>query len=239
MSSLNTQVKSSKTKHLTFSRDVAPDLRHRCRNPRCRCKLPEPTSIFRNAFCCRGCFTGFFRSRCLVCEQPFERKQENQATCRQPKCRAALRREPAHFLGKWGTGSGTLGEAEQALGNPVNTGIKTAHKTGRAWHQVAGLPMSPSAIRLATIGAEAIRLEREQRAALEAHLHAPDPVRAAQRATTYAVTVKRFRDRGYGRPVAVPEVRNLVGCNWEPCKHPAEDFPDIPPEFRRRKESTS
>ncbi len=44
------------------------ELRHFCRNPRCRSKLPAPVSNLREAFCTRGCYLGFHRTRCLVCE---------------------------------------------------------------------------------------------------------------------------------------------------------------------------
>jgi hypothetical protein len=43
--------------------------RHRCRNPRCRMKLPAPVDNPHHAFCCRGCHEQFHRARCLVCER--------------------------------------------------------------------------------------------------------------------------------------------------------------------------
>ena len=72
-------------------------LRQRCRNPRCRGKLKLPTYNVRDAFCCRGCFTGFYRSRCLVCEEPIVRKTEGQRLCQRPKCRNEFRRDRARF----------------------------------------------------------------------------------------------------------------------------------------------
>jgi hypothetical protein len=71
-----------------FSQDVT--VRHMCRDPRCGCKLPEPVSNSREAFCCRGCHTQFYRTRCLVCEAKMERKTENQLVCGKRKCRNAL-----------------------------------------------------------------------------------------------------------------------------------------------------
>ena len=50
------------------------DLRHYCRNPRCRSKLPSPVSNPREAFCTRGCYESFHLKRCRVCEQPLEAK---------------------------------------------------------------------------------------------------------------------------------------------------------------------
>jgi hypothetical protein len=56
---------------------VTTELRHRCRNQRCRCKLPEPVENLHRAFCCRSCFEQFYRTRCLVCEKP-KRHQRRQ-----------------------------------------------------------------------------------------------------------------------------------------------------------------
>jgi hypothetical protein len=238
MSSLKSRIKSKAI--LDFSPDVELPLRHRCRNPRCRCKLPIPTDSPRNAFCTRTCFTGYFRSRCLVCERPMERRQENQATCSRPKCKAALRRDRAHFFGKWGVGSGTPEEAEQALRNPIKSGIKTAHETCRPWRQVTGHALSSEVLRLATIGPErVIELERSQKVLVEAHLRASDPAIEAQRETAYVAAVKRFRDHGYGKPVAAPAFRVPTICDWEPA--PSIDPASVPviPEFLcRRKESS-
>jgi hypothetical protein len=50
--------------------------RHYCRNPKCRSKLPAPVANEREAFCTRGCYIGFHRTRCLVCEAKMERKTE-------------------------------------------------------------------------------------------------------------------------------------------------------------------
>jgi hypothetical protein len=64
--------------------------RHMCRNPRCRSKLPTPVTNEREAFCARGCHSSFYRNRCLVCEQPMERKTGNQLVCGKRKCRNGL-----------------------------------------------------------------------------------------------------------------------------------------------------
>ena|SRR2546421_12250213 len=48
-------------------------LRHYCRNSRCRTKLREPVENEHAAFCCRGCFEQFYRSRCAVCERDLSR----------------------------------------------------------------------------------------------------------------------------------------------------------------------
>ena len=54
-------------------------MRKMCRNPRCGCKLPEPVSNSREAFCTKGCHSQFYRTHCLVCEaaivQPNTRRE--------------------------------------------------------------------------------------------------------------------------------------------------------------------
>jgi hypothetical protein len=67
-------------------------LRHSCRH--CRTKLSEPSDNPRRAFCARGCFKSFYRSRCRVCEAPIRRKNEWQKTCIDRKCKAEVRRFP-------------------------------------------------------------------------------------------------------------------------------------------------
>jgi hypothetical protein len=234
---------------LSFSRE-GPPLRHRCRNTRCGCGLRIPTDVMRDAFCCRGCFTSFYRSRCIVCEKKMERTQESQTTCGRPKCRAALRRDRAHFLGKWGDRNGqgtrTPGEAERTLKTSIKTVVKTARDPdphpdldlgkAAAWYLVAGPPIERAeALHLVTLGDERIlQLEREQKALTEARLHNPDRARAAEREKLYVATVRRFRDRGYGKPVAAAAVRILTDCSWEPCEHPADDFPELPAFLCRR-----
>lgn len=71
--------------------------RHYCRNLKCRSKLPAPADNPRRAFCCRGCFDSFYRSRCRVCEAAIRRKNEQQRTCINRKCKAELRRFPLAY----------------------------------------------------------------------------------------------------------------------------------------------
>ncbi len=74
-------------------------LRHRCRNPRCRGELKEPTTNPRDAFCCRRCSDTFYRVHCRVCEEPFARTTGNKILCGRPTCRAEFRASPARFSG--------------------------------------------------------------------------------------------------------------------------------------------
>ena len=66
-------------------------MRSMCRNPRCRSELPAPVSNPREAFCARGCHTGFYRKRCLVCEGQLSGRPTNQKICGKRKCRSAWR----------------------------------------------------------------------------------------------------------------------------------------------------
>ena len=68
--------------------------RHRCRNSKCRSKLPEPRASIHSAFCTKGCWQQFHRKRCVVCEKEFERTAEHQLNCGRRKCRAELKRQP-------------------------------------------------------------------------------------------------------------------------------------------------
>ena len=67
------------------------ELRHFCRNTKCRSKLKRPVSNKREAFCARGCHTAFYRKRCLVCEGPIERNRDDQKICGRAMCRRAWR----------------------------------------------------------------------------------------------------------------------------------------------------
>lgn len=76
-------------------RDDPP--RQRCRNPRCRGKLKLPTYRPLDAFCCRGCFDQFYRSRCRVCERPITRKTERRQLCGSRKCQSEFRAHRERF----------------------------------------------------------------------------------------------------------------------------------------------
>jgi len=129
-------------------------LRHYCRNPRCRSKLPSPVSNTSEAFCTRGCHSGFYRKRCLICEADMVRKTEHQLVCGKRRCRNALKAGPN--LGRYAASSGGVSTHK----NPTKSGTESGLKGDRAWRIVAGPPAAPTAsvFHCATIGgAEAIR----------------------------------------------------------------------------------
>jgi hypothetical protein len=136
------------------------DLRHYCRNPRCRSKLPEPTSTTRDAFCARGCYLGFYRTRCAVCEKSFERKNEREKLCGRRKCRAAFKRDRAHYLG---SRYGIAPDVVEPSRSVHFTGVKTRLIPDRAWRIIAGPAVPEINLRIPLDSATADRTARTNR----------------------------------------------------------------------------
>jgi hypothetical protein len=99
--------------------------RHYCRNPRCKMKMPHPVENDRSAFCCRGCYQQFYRTRCLICEEPIARQNESTRICGKRKCRAAL--QAGHGLGRYYVPR----TRTKASKKPVNTAPAGAPADGR------------------------------------------------------------------------------------------------------------
>jgi hypothetical protein len=126
-------------------------VRHYCRNPRCRSKLPDPVENTREAFCCRGCYRQFYRSRCLMCEAAVERKTGNQRLCDRRKCKNAFR--ASGWLGRYFEGSRGVGPQDVILDarNPIKPGISSPLKPAiryRLW----GPKLTDQQLHLATLG---------------------------------------------------------------------------------------
>src|SRR6516165_11286000 len=85
------------------------ELRHRCRNQRCRSKLPEPVENPHRAFCCRGCFEQFYRTRCLVCET--RKHHQRRQLCGYVNCK----REKARFPHLFQWAATTLAETTKPI----------------------------------------------------------------------------------------------------------------------------
>jgi hypothetical protein len=66
---------------------------------RCRSKLAEPVENLHAAFCCRGCWNQFYRSRCIVCEESFHqpKRGRRREVCLRRTCKAALRENPDFY----------------------------------------------------------------------------------------------------------------------------------------------
>jgi hypothetical protein len=99
------------------------ELRHYCR--KCRSKLPAPADNPRHAFCCRGCFNGFYRSRCRVCERDL-RKTGKRGDAARMYCRppANCRREAERWPEKYGDGQFSVFPATK-LRSADSTGLKS------------------------------------------------------------------------------------------------------------------
>jgi hypothetical protein len=148
------------------------ELRHYCRNPKCRSKLPTPVANPREAFCARGCYRSVYLKRCVVCEGPIERKRDDQKVCRKAKCRSA-----------WRAGSGfgcyaASSDAKLATETPDSIGPTQPLKTDRSWRIVAGAELTPGQLRAATVpdgpdcqwkDGEFERIEAKNRKLLEQH----------------------------------------------------------------------
>jgi hypothetical protein len=133
------------------------ELRHFCRNTKCRSKLKRPVSNKREAFCARGCHTAFYRKRCLVCEGPLQRRNETQRVCRKSQCRKAWRAR-AGFGRYCPSNSVSL-----ASKTPNFIGSKSALKSNRAWRQIAGPKLSRSQLQWALVGAQEVAAENHQK----------------------------------------------------------------------------
>jgi len=124
--------------------EFAEALRHYCRNPRCRMKLREPTDIAK-AFCTPGCHSSFYRRRCLVCEQPMERKTEHQRICGKRRCRNALQAT------KRTKGQLAPSRVFGPIKNPIKMGIKSAGLDDRPCYVVAGPKISAAVYHCASL----------------------------------------------------------------------------------------
>lgn len=122
-----------------------PQVRHRCRNPRCGTKLKIPAAN-PDAFCCRGCEAQFYSRRCRVCEALFSPKTGRRQTCGRSRCRHEFQRHPELFLS---SGYATPGLGHNALRNPIKPGLKIGTKTGRPFRIVAGPAVPEINLRIA------------------------------------------------------------------------------------------
>jgi hypothetical protein len=178
--------------------EFAQDLRHHCRNPRCRMKLKEPVGNPRDAFCARGCYESFHLKRCRVCEKSLEAKyrkvkpkiagghtryvkvEKSSPTCGATDCKRRWRQKdntgrfsaPKQATGYQGSQKSNLRKetpAAQALFGAIQ---------GPIWRQTVGSPLTPNQFHCATIpdgpdsewqGGEFQRIEAKNRAALREH----------------------------------------------------------------------
>jgi hypothetical protein len=158
--------------------DFSIETRKRCRNPKCKLKLPAPVSNDRDAFCCRGCFNAFYHLRCLVCEEAMQRKTSNQKDCGRRKCRNAMQSKSVicRFL------TTDTRRPDSGSDSALKSMAPERIKSELGWHIVAGPALTPSQMHCATIPDGEIvdgkptwdegsynRMEAQNRRALKAH----------------------------------------------------------------------
>ena len=137
--------------------EFAEDLRHRCRNPRCRMKLTAPVVNPHKAFCTRGCHSSFYLKRCVVCENDKPAgSTARRKLCRRPKCEGRYRKNSAHysFLGADTTSAANVPRSAQS------TGIKSADFDDRPWHIVAGPKISAAVYHCTDAAGRSLRWPR-------------------------------------------------------------------------------
>jgi hypothetical protein len=152
-------------------------LRKMCRNPKCRMKLPTPTSNQREAFCNRSCYRSFYLHRCRVCEGPIEQKRDGRRMlCKKAACRNAFLRSFS------GGGYLTPSAPSYRSKTPDFVGPKEALKPDQAWRVIAGPALTASQLHCATLpdgeimdgkptwgGGSYERIEAQNRRLLERH----------------------------------------------------------------------
>ena len=105
-------------------------LRYYCRHPRCRGNLQQATDNLRAAFCSEGCYAGFYRLHCLVCEEPFKRTSPTQKLCGRRKCRREFDRDSSRFSSPLG---GSPKGTESGRKNPAKSKAFLPDRDGRAF----------------------------------------------------------------------------------------------------------
>jgi hypothetical protein len=102
--------------------------RKRCRNPRCRLKLEEPTDNEHHAFCCKGCHESFYKHKCLVCERPL--RNARRRYCAAPaKCYGLARTYPQKYQLPVYCRAGLAGPIESRDKTPT----RPPHRCLREW----------------------------------------------------------------------------------------------------------
>jgi hypothetical protein len=102
----------------------AMTLRVRCRNQRCRTKLPIPTDNEHKAFCTPYCHRQFYKQKCLVCEKPLPEGYRRQL-CSKRDCRLDYRNFRHAFVLE-----AAKSEANDHPGPKCKTDARSAHFTG-------------------------------------------------------------------------------------------------------------
>jgi len=118
-------------------------LRHRCRNPRCRMKLREPTDNLRSAFCCR-------LPRHLLPQALLGLRRSVRAGSRRPAHLRAAQMQ-GRISASQGAPLGKMappvpGETLSAPQNPIKPGIKTRAEGRRGWRNSSSPIHAPACV---------------------------------------------------------------------------------------------
>jgi hypothetical protein len=189
--------------------EFAEDLRHRCRNPRCRMKLALPVANQHRAFCTPGCHSSFYLKRCLVCENDKPAgSTARRKLCRRPKCEGRYRKNSAHYSF---VGADTT-SAANALRSAQFTGIKSADFDNRSWHVVAGPKISAAVYHCTALPAD------------------PETARRSNAANDWG-RIRKESAWSKPRPPAPKEMQS----DWRPCSPSVPVADDLSiPEFLKR-----
>ena len=147
-------------------------LRVRCRNQRCRSKLPIPTDNDHKAFCSRFCYDQFYHLKCVVCEKPVAKRPRGKTPkwCIRRQCRLDYNRYREAFEFKPHSHCQNSGLTQEV---PVSQGAK-------------GLSGAPEDIYRGGI--------KGPRSAVEAHIthaHNWDPVISSDGVRSFQTTIRR------------------------------------------------
>jgi hypothetical protein len=201
---------------------TASSERVRCRNQRCRSKLPIPTDNQHKAFCTPFCYGQFYRWKCKVCENPIQKGRRRKVPdhCHDRRCRRHFRRYSETY--RYPTSPVVnLGSRSADF-----TGLKSAHKSDRAWAQIVGPPIDPINLMIPFEPVFAARLARMHGQLLE----------KVRRAAEEKTLLKRHHPPvnvvgGYCFPNA-PEIELSLA---DPVKAEDHNFGDLSiPDFLRR-----
>jgi len=131
--------------------DLAQELRHRCRNPKCRMKLKNPVANEHHAFCTPGCYSSFYLKRCVVCENEKPAGRSDRKFCRRPRCRSKYAGNRDLFDPLCANPVPTLVRPTDSSRSAHSTGIKSAHDGGRPWRLAASPTITAGQYHCATV----------------------------------------------------------------------------------------
>jgi hypothetical protein len=186
-------------------------LRHYCRNPRCRSKLPSPTSDSRKAFCTRGCHSSFYLKRCIVCEDEKPAGSTARRTvCRRSRCESKYRQNRGRYS-FWGADTTSAANVTRSA---QSTGIKSAGLDDRPWSIVAGAKITAAIYHCATLPLDA-------------------DIAARVNAASDWGRIRKEIDWCRGRPPIPIDV--TTQSRWEPCVPSVPNANDLSiPDFLKR-----